>query len=92
MHLLRRNHEFEYRSLSGADRPGLADLYSDAAATRAVLVLRNVPSGEAARALSALNHSWLPYLLRAETTLMVLNLRPRVNGGKARAVVLPLSA
>ncbi|NTY01533.1 hypothetical protein [Deinococcus sp. JMULE3] len=92
MHLLRRNHQFEFRSLSGEDLFGAADLYSDAGANRAVLVLRGVPASEASRALATLNHSWLPYLLRADTTLLVLTLRPRADGEKARAVVLPLSA
>lgn len=92
MHLLRRAYEFEYRSREGTDRLGTADLWADAGATRAVLVLRSVPTGESQRALGALNHSWLPYLLRPETALMVLSLRPRAAGQKARAVVLPLSA
>ncbi|MXV18749.1 hypothetical protein [Deinococcus xianganensis] len=92
MHLLRRNHQFEFRSPSGDDLFGAADLYSDAGATRAVLVLRGIPAAEAPRALACLNHSWLPYLLRADTSLLVLTLRPHADGEKARAVVLPLSA
>ncbi|MBZ9715200.1 hypothetical protein [Deinococcus multiflagellatus] len=92
MHLLRRAHEFEYRSGQGRDELGLADIWADAGATRAVVVLRGIPPAEAQSALSALDHSALPYLLRPDTRVLVLTLRPCALGQKARAVVLPLSA
>ncbi|MBZ9750963.1 hypothetical protein GO986_11045 [Deinococcus sp. HMF7620] len=92
MHLLRRAHAFEYRAPTGDDRLGTADIWTNAGATRAVVVLQGIPASDSARALSALHDSALPYLLRPDTRLLVLNLRPRAQGEKARATVLPLSA
>ncbi|GAA0515661.1 hypothetical protein [Deinococcus depolymerans] len=92
MYLLRSLHEFEYRSHAGEDLLGRVDIWTDVAATRAVLVLRDLPVGEAGRALAALNDSVLPYLLRPATTLLTLVLRPLEAGVKARALVLPQSA
>ncbi|WP_291428246.1 hypothetical protein [Deinococcus sp.] len=92
MYPLRRHHEFEYRSHSGEDQLGRVDIWTDVAAARAVLVLRDLPSQEAACALNALNNTVLPYLLRPDTNLLILVLHPGEAGVKARALVLPQSA
>lgn len=92
MHQLRRHHEFEYRSRSGEDLLGRVDIWTDVAATRAVLVLRDLPVGEAGCALNTLNDTVLPYLLRPDTKLLILALHPAEAGVKARALVLPQSA
>ena len=92
MHQLRRHHEFEYRSRSGEDLLGRVDIWTDVAAARAVLVLRDLPVGEATCALTALNDTVLPYLLRPDTQLLILALHPGEAGVKARALVLPHSA
>lgn len=47
---------------------------------------------QATAALDVLNRDWLPYLLRPDAQVLVLVLRPREDGEKARALVWPLSA
>ena len=42
MHQLRRHHEVEYRARSGEDLLGRVDIWTDVAAARAVLVLRDL--------------------------------------------------
>ncbi|GAA5532755.1 hypothetical protein [Deinococcus aluminii] len=97
MQLLRRGHQFEYRDHQGVDRLGLVDVWTSGGGARAVLVLRDLPhadtEAQARRALLALTHTCLPYLLRPDVRLNVLVLRPRLDEtAKARALVLPLSA
>ncbi|CAM3607646.1 hypothetical protein DESA109040_17630 [Deinococcus saxicola] len=92
MHLLRQAHPFEYRTVGGLDAEAHADLWITVSGSRAVLVLSGCPLGDAAAALNTLHHTWLPYLLRPNTQMLVLALHPRREGVKARALVLPLSA
>ena len=103
MQLLRKAHEIEYRDSQGVDRAAQVDIWTSAGGGRVVLVLRDLHAPEwpvqgggaqaqARAALSALSHSALPYLTRPDTELLVLVLRPRAEGEKARALVLPLSA
>ncbi len=94
MHLLRRGHQFEYRDHQGVDQLGRVDVWTTGSGERAVLVLRDLPSTDAApRALRTLTYTWLPYLLRPDVRLSVLVLRPATEEhAKARALVLPLSA
>lgn len=95
MHLLRRDYQFEYRDFLGVDQQAKADVWVSTGGERAVVVLHDIShTGQQARAaLSSLNSSWLPYLLRPDAQLEVLVLRPADDAGaKARAWVLPLSA
>ncbi|GAA5511833.1 hypothetical protein Dcar01_00546 [Deinococcus carri] len=98
MQLLRQAHPFEYRDHRGVDRLSTVDVWTNPSGERAVLVLRGLPHGDdaeaqARRALLALTHGCLPYLLRPDVRLHVLVLRPQAEGTvKARALVLPLSA
>ncbi len=92
MHLLRQAYPFEYRTTGGLDAEAQADLWITVSGSRAVLVLRGCPIGDAPAAMNTLHHTWLPYLLHPETQMLALALYPSRKGVRARALVLPLSA
>lgn len=92
MQLQWRTQEFEYRDARGVDQFAGVDVWSNASGSHVVLVLRGVPLNDARRALDTLNDCCLPYLVRPDARVLVLALRPADEGGKARALVMPLCA
>lgn len=92
MHRLRQRYEFEYRTAGGVDCQASADLWVTVSGSRAVVILHGCSASNAPAALRALHHTWLPYLLRPESQVLTLNLRPGCEGTQAFALVLPLSA